>query len=483
MLDAIQSSISLIDSANNCYDRAEYDKSLTLSKLCISKAEEQNDSDYLAEGLSCAMSSCQQMGILDSAIIYGKRLLEIDQAIGDKAFLASDYSNLAAIYLTDKRGEDAKVFIDKAIDLEQSIPSSPKLSIRYGLASEIYNLLGLYKEALAFAKKAYIIDWEKGDSLRAYRRLSQQGDVLFSINDTVGATQCYMQAIDGLELMHERHSLGITARQLGALYIKEEKYEKAIPLLLKALNINTETGEYKLQMQTLALLSDAYKKSNPEQALYYNKEYIRLKDSLSAEESNRQLNEFSVKYKTEEQRSHLIRQIVLLVIGILVLVMGLFFILFRLRKRVKHNIVLKQQIEMMQEDMDKQREEFLSIINQQDEKGTTDLQRQEAQDFLDSLNRVIFDSMTHHTMTVEKVAESMNMTVTNLRKSIMVYSGCTPKAYLMSVCMSYAKKLIDEYPNLTLAEIAFKCGFDEPNNFTRTFKREIGMTPKEYRKR
>lgn len=286
--DSTEVSVLLIDSANNCYDRAEYARSLALSKLCISKAEEQNDSNLMAEGLSCAMSSYQQMGILDSAIIFGKQLLKLDEATGEKAYLASDYSNIAAIYLTDKRGKEAKQFIDKAIELELAIEGSPKLSIRYGLASEIYNLIGKHNEALDFIQKAYFLDWDKGDTLRAYRRLSQQGDVLTALGDTLAAIQCYLQAVDGLEWAHERHSLGITYRQLGALYLKCGEVDKAIPLLCKALNINHETGEYNLQMKTLTLLSEAYQRSNPQKALYYNKEYIRLKDSLVDVESSRQ---------------------------------------------------------------------------------------------------------------------------------------------------------------------------------------------------
>ena len=84
--------------------------------------------------------------------------------------LSSTYNNLAGLYLTAQRPEEGKVYIDHAIELESSLANPEKLSIRYGIAAEIYVKLDLLPEALDFATKAYELDLKSGNKLRVARR-------------------------------------------------------------------------------------------------------------------------------------------------------------------------------------------------------------------------------------------------------------------------------------------------------------------------
>ena len=43
-----------------------------------------------------------------------------------------------------------------------------------------------------------------------------------------------------------------------------------------------------------------------------------------------------------------------------------------------------------------------------------------------------------------------------------------------------AKRLMKENPDMKLQDVAEKCGFSSPTVFGRTFRRETGMTPKEW---
>ncbi len=53
--------------------------------------------------------------------------------------------------------------------------------------------------------------------------------------------------------------------------------------------------------------------------------------------------------------------------------------------------------------------------------------------------------------------------------------------YLLSVRISNAARLLEKSTE-SIGAIALMCGFDDPNHFTRTFKKMNGMTPHEYRK-
>lgn len=48
--------------------------------------------------------------------------------------------------------------------------------------------------------------------------------------------------------------------------------------------------------------------------------------------------------------------------------------------------------------------------------------------------------------------------------------------------MLHAKHLLDSNKDYTVAEVAYKCGYEENSNFTRAFKMLYGITPSQYRK-
>ncbi len=60
-------------------------------------------------------------------------------------------------------------------------------------------------------------------------------------------------------------------------------------------------------------------------------------------------------------------------------------------------------------------------------------------------------------------------------------TGMSPTKYIISLRMNLAKDLI-ETSNLSLAQIAVMCGYDDYNFFAKVFKKFTGLSPKNYRK-
>lgn len=57
----------------------------------------------------------------------------------------------------------------------------------------------------------------------------------------------------------------------------------------------------------------------------------------------------------------------------------------------------------------------------------------------------------------------------------------TPQAYLLAIRLTHVKRLMTDI-NLGLADIALRCGFANQSHMGRNFKKENGVTPKEYRR-
>lgn len=67
-----------------------------------------------------------------------------------------------------------------------------------------------------------------------------------------------------------------------------------------------------------------------------------------------------------------------------------------------------------------------------------------------------------------------------LSKELKLLTGETPKSYIEKRIILEAKRLLS-YSSLSVKEIGFDLGFDEPSNFNKFFKSSVGLTPSEFR--
>lgn len=60
-------------------------------------------------------------------------------------------------------------------------------------------------------------------------------------------------------------------------------------------------------------------------------------------------------------------------------------------------------------------------------------------------------------------------------------TGTTPTAYINALKISRACDLLQKYPEKPVKEICSLCGFNDPCYFNRVFKRDVGMTPTQFK--
>ncbi len=84
-------------------------------------------------------------------------------------------------------------------------------------------------------------------------------------------------------------------------------------------------------------------------------------------------------------------------------------------------------------------------------------------------------------MTLEGVAESLNVSAPYLSKLFKEDTGVTFKEYLTELRMEASKRLLCEH-QLSVSDIAFKVGYNDTNYFIRAFKKYEGVTPKDYQR-
>jgi AraC-like DNA-binding protein len=99
---------------------------------------------------------------------------------------------------------------------------------------------------------------------------------------------------------------------------------------------------------------------------------------------------------------------------------------------------------------------------------------------LDKLFRLMEENLEETDFSVHKMCGMVHMSHMQFIRKVKQLTGKKPIDLLKSFRLKRAKDLLREN-KLTVAEIAYKVGYDMPNSFSRAFKKEFGICPSEYK--
>ena len=96
--------------------------------------------------------------------------------------------------------------------------------------------------------------------------------------------------------------------------------------------------------------------------------------------------------------------------------------------------------------------------------------------FLNELDKNLTEAWT-----IEQMAQSAGVGLTRFTHHCKRLTNLTPMRYLMIKRLELAKKILVEQESLSVAEVAFSCGFSTSQYFSTVFKKHEKCTPIEYR--
>lgn len=102
----------------------------------------------------------------------------------------------------------------------------------------------------------------------------------------------------------------------------------------------------------------------------------------------------------------------------------------------------------------------------------------------DKLYRLYKNVASHlqHPWNVEKLAAEIAVSPSYLYSLCKEHLGVNPMKHVTQLRMHRAKTLLEQ-SNTRISEIATIVGYDNPYNFSAAFKRELGLSPRQYRNR
>ena len=99
--------------------------------------------------------------------------------------------------------------------------------------------------------------------------------------------------------------------------------------------------------------------------------------------------------------------------------------------------------------------------------------------FLKQALEIVEKHLDKPEFSVEDFSREMFMNRVTLYRKILSITGKTPLEFIRSIRLKRAARLLEK-SGMSIAEIAYEVGFNNPKNFSKSFKEEFHVTPSQY---
>lgn len=411
---------------------------------------------------------------------------EIDSKSGNYDQLSSTLNNIASVFVAAGKPQEAEKYILEAIAANSLTDNLARRAVLFGTASEMYRAMDEGGKSLVYAEKALDIERQRADSPKIGVRLSQVANAQLGLARIDDAKRSLQEAMPLLEKAGNRHSLGICQNQMGDILFSEGKESEAESYYREAAKIFFSQHDMYNEQHAREGLYKVLKGTSPNEAMMHLERAKLLRDSIYQKETAEAISRYNAIYhngllQQEAVHARQQRRTFLLIAIVLLAVVALFcigaWVTYRRSRRQTESY--EQERRTMQRRYEEISRQYRNMAIDSLPNRTAMTEDDKA--FIQELTRAIDEEMEKGNADVNSVAERMHISPRTLQRRMNQTLSLSPQAYLTRVRMQKAKYLLVNYRDITINEVAEKCGYTLMTNFTRAFIRYYGMKPSEMR--
>mgnify|MGYP002623648694 CR=1 FL=1 len=101
-------------------------------------------------------------------------------------------------------------------------------------------------------------------------------------------------------------------------------------------------------------------------------------------------------------------------------------------------------------------------------------------ELFDRLIGYLFENIAQGGMDVNSIATALALSPSQLNRRVKASTGLTTSAFVVNCRLDMAKRLLADYPTVTMKEVAYRCGFSDAAHFSHVFRKHEGISPSQY---
>ncbi len=291
------------------------------------------------------------------------KALDIYEKTNNVARLETIYNNWGYLYMKLEDYQNAAKYFNQALDIihhHQLKNNQGFLYLNLGICEKAFKK---YDTAFIYFRKA-LAEFEKNKTFNAIPMVYQSMGNIYAFNIfQPDSAQFYFskgitlaKKYDPNSLIELYYSLGSFYEQEGKLSASEDAFGKSLEVSLKSNDLNGQKLAYHALFQVNKKL-----KRLPE-AIEFYQQYVTVKDSIDKKETLISISRLEEKYNNEKNLIY-IQQLkakqeadqelkLILLAGIVLLVILLFFVSYGIRQRKKRNLLEKELLKSEKEKVE-----------------------------------------------------------------------------------------------------------------------------------
>ncbi len=103
-------------------------------------------------------------------------------------------------------------------------------------------------------------------------------------------------------------------------------------------------------------------------------------------------------------------------------------------------------------------------------------------EFWEKFNTYIKNNISDPELNANQISEHLGMSRMQLHRKLTALTGQNLRSFIKNLRMNLATKLLKDSAN-RIADVSLKIGYEDQSAFSRAFKKELGVSPTEYRKK
>ena len=112
--------------------------------------------------------------------------------------------------------------------------------------------------------------------------------------------------------------------------------------------------------------------------------------------------------------------------------------------------------------------------------GTDTETKPQENTFVKQVKTVIYEHLADNTFTVSQLSKEVALSSSQLHRKLTALTGYSAVQMIRMIRLKEAQRMLHN-PEVNIATVAYDCGFNDPDYFSKVFKKEYGKSPSEFR--